>query len=288
MIVQILLGALALLAAVFVIALGRQAVRRREMAPTLEAVVLGAVTNFFDTLGIGSFAPTTAWIRLRRLVPDSSIPAVLNVGHALPTVAEALIFITLVKVDPWLLGACICAAIVGAVVGAPIVLRLPLRAVQAVVGAALLAAAASFVLKNLHMMPGGGDALSLPPQAFAIAVGGFFVFGALMMCGIGLFAPALILLPLLGMNPVAAFPIMMGACAFLMPVSGFQFLGSERIDLRVVIGLALGGIPAVLLAAFVVKSMPLETLRWGVVVVVVYAAATLIWSAVRPAKAVAS
>jgi uncharacterized membrane protein YfcA len=247
-------------------------------------VALGAVTNFFDTLGIGSFAPTTAWIRLRRMVPDSSIPAVLNVGHALPTVAEALIFITLVKVDPWLLGACIAAAIVGAVAGAPIVLRLPLRAVQAVVGAALLVAAAIFIIKNLHMMPGGGDALSLPPRAFAIAVGGFFVFGALMMCGIGLFAPSLILLPLLGMNPTAAFPIMMGACAFLMPVSGFQFLRSERIDLRVVIGLVLGGIPTVLVAALVVKSMPLDTLRWGVVVVVLYAAATLIWSALRPAK----
>ena len=163
-------------------------------------------------------------------------------------------------------------------------LRLPLRAVQAVVGAALLAAAASFVLKNLHLLPGGGDALSLPPEGFAIAAGGFFVFGALMMCGIGLFAPALILLPLLGMNPTAAFPMMMGACAFLMPVSGFQFLGSERIDLRVAIGLALGGIPAVLVAAFVVKSMPLETLRWGVVVVVLYAAGTLIWSAARPAS----
>jgi len=287
MIVQILLSALALLAAVFVIALGRQAVKRQQMLPTLEAVALGAVTNFFDTLGIGSFAPTTAWIRMRRMVPDSYIPAVLNVGHALPTVAEALIFVTLVKVDPWLLGACIAAAIVGAVVGAPIVLRLPLRAVQAVVGLALLAAAATFVVKNLHMMPGGGDALRLPPEAFAIAVGGFFVFGALMMCGIGLFAPSLILLPLLGMNPTAAFPIMMGACAFLMPVSGFQFLRSERIDLRVVIGFALGGIPAVLVAAFVVKSMPLEALRWGVVVVVLYAAATLIWSALRPAKMVA-
>jgi len=271
MIVQILLSALALLAAVFVIALGRQAVKRQQMLPTLEAVALGAVTNFFDTLGIGSFAPTTAWIRMRRMVPDSYIPAVLNVGHALPTVAEALIFVTLVKVDPWLLGACIAAAIVGAVVGAPIVLRLPLRAVQAVVGLALLAAAATFVVKNLHMMPGGGDALRLPPEAFAI----------------GLFAPSLILLPLLGMNPTAAFPIMMGACAFLMPVSGFQFLRSERIDLRVVIGFALGGIPAVLVAAFVVKSMPLEALRWGVVVVVLYAAATLIWSALRPAKMVA-
>ena len=285
MIVQVLLGALALLAAVFVIALGRTAMKRQAMIPGLEGIALGAVTNFFDTLGIGSFAPTTAWIRLRKMVPDSYIPAVLNAGHALPTVAEALIFITLVKVDPWLLGACIVSAILGAVVGAPIVVRLPLRAVQAVVGVSLLVAAAAFAAKNLHLMPGGGEALSLPPELFAIAVGGYFVFGALMMCGIGLFAPSLILLPLLGMNPTASFPIMMGACAFLMPVSGFQFLRSDRIDTRLVIGLALGGIPAVLLAAFVVKSMPLEALRWGVVAVVLYAAATLLWAAARGTKA---
>ena len=285
MIVQVLLGALLFLAAVFLIALGRTALKRHQVMPSLEGIALGAVTNFFDTLGIGSYAPTTAWIRLRKMVPDSYIPAVLNVGHALPTVAEALIFITLVKVDPWLLGSCIAAAIAGAVVGAPIIVRLPLRAVQAVVGLALIVAAAAFAAKNLNLMPGGGAALALPPEAFAIAVGGFFVFGALMMCGIGLFAPALILLPLLGMSPVAAFPIMMGACAFLMPVSGFSFLRSDRIDTRLVIGLALGGIPAVLVAAFVVKSMPLETLRWGVVLVVLYAAATLLWAAVRGTKA---
>jgi uncharacterized membrane protein YfcA len=285
MIVQILLGALALLAAAYMIALGRTALKRHAAIPTLEGLALGAVANFFDTLGIGSFAPTTAWIRLRKLTPDSHIPAVLNAGHALPTVAEALIFITLVKVDPWLLGACIASAIVGAAVGAPIMVRLPLRAVRAIVGLALLAAAAAYAAQNLHMMPGGGEALSLAPEAFALAVAGYFVFGALMMCGIGLFAPSLILLPLLGMNPTASFPIMMGACAFLMPVSGFQFLRSDRIDLRLTIGLALGGIPAVLLAAFVVKSMPLEALRWGVVAVVLYAAVTLIWSALRPTPA---
>ena len=279
MVVQILLSALALLAAVYVIAVGREAVKRRAFLPTLEGVALGAVTNFFDTLGIGNFAPTTAWIRLRRLAPDSYIPAILNAGHALPVVAEALIFITLVQVDPKLLAACIASAVAGAVVGAPIVVRLPLRAVQAVVGVALIAAAAAFVAKNMNLMPGGGTALSLPPETFAVAVAGYFLFGALMVCGVGLFAPSLVLLPLLGMSPVASFPIMMGACAFLMPVGGFQFLRSDRIDLRLVISLALGGVPAVLLAAFVVKSLPLDTLRWGVVAVVLYAAASLLGSA---------
>ena len=283
MVVPILLGALCVLALVYLIALGRTAIRRGQYLPTLESVALGAVTNFFDTLGIGSFAPTTAWIKLRRLVPDSFIPTTLNAGHGLPTVVEALIFVTLVKVDPWLLGACIAAAVVGAVVGAPVVVKLPQRAVQGVVGVAMLLAAAAFVAKNLDLMPGGGAALSLPPPLFAVAVAGYFVFGALMTCGIGLFGPSLILLPLLGMSPAASFPMMMGACAFLMPVSGMGFLRSERIDIRLVIGIALGGIPGVLIAALLVKSMPLTVLRWGVVAVVLYAAVMLLRAALRPA-----
>jgi len=282
MIVTVLLTALGVLAVAFTTVLIQTAWRRNELRPTLESLGLGAVTNFFDTLGIGSFATTTAWIKLRKLVPDSFIPGTLNVGHALPTVAQAYIFIQLVSVDPKLLAACIAASVAGAIVGAPIVVRLPVRVVQGVVGIALLIAAALYALSNLAMMPAGGEALALTAVPFAIAVVGHFVMGALMTFGIGLYAPSLILLSLLGLNPIAAFPIMMGACAFLMPVCGMRFVRAERINLRVVIGLALGGIPLVLVAAFLVKSLSLVALRWGVVVVVLYAAVLLLRSAMKP------
>ena len=283
MVVGLLLASLVLLGGVFLAALTRAARGRGQLRPTQEAIGLGAVTNFFDTLGIGSFAPTTAYVKLRALVPDSFIPATLNVGHCLPTVAQALIFINLVRVDPRLLVACIGAAVAGAVMGAPIVVRLPLRAVQAVVGLALLIAASLYGMTNLGLMPGGGAALSLGGELAAVAIAAHFVMGALMTFGIGLYAPSLVLLSLLGLNPTAAFPIMMGACAFLMPVSGLRFMRTERIDLRVVIGMAVGGVPAVLLAAFVVKSLPLQALRWGVVAVVLYSAALLLLSAARRA-----
>ena len=282
MIVAGLLGLLALLGAFFLFALLYAARVRGQLRPSGEAAGLGAVTNFFDTLGIGSFAPTTAYIKLRALVPDSFIPATLNVGHCLPTVALALIFINLVRVDPVLLVACIVAAVVGAVIGAPIVLRLPTPVVQLAVGIALLVAASLYAATNLGLMPGGGAALSLEPKLAVFAVVAHFVMGALMAFGIGLYAPSLVLLSLLGLNPTAAFPIMMGACAFLMPVSGLRFLRTDRIDLRVVLGMALGGVPAVLLAAFVIKSLPLQTLRWGVVVVVLYSASLLLRAALRP------
>jgi uncharacterized membrane protein YfcA len=155
------------------------------------------------------------------------------------------------------------------------------RFVQGVVGVALLIASALYTMTNLGMMPGGGAALSLGAGSFAIAVGVHFVLGALMAFGIGMYAPSLITLSLLGLNPIAAFPIMMGSCAFLMSACGMRFLQTERIDRRVVIGIALGGIPLVLVAAFLVKSLPLEQLRWGVVVVVLYAAILLLRSSFK-------
>ena len=284
MVIHGLLAALVLLGLGYAGALVWVSAKRGHLRPSLESVGLGAVTNFFDTLGIGSYAPTTAWLKLRKMVPDSFIPVILNAGHGLPTIAQALIFIKLVQVDPKLLLACIASAVAGAFVGAPIVVRLPTRAVQAVVGVALLIAAGLYVMKNLGLMPGGGVALGLPGGLFAVAVAAYFVLGALMTAGIGLYAPSLIMLSLMGMDPKASFPIMMGACAFLMPVSGLGFLRSTRIDLRVVLGLAIGGIPAVLIAALVVKSLPLEAIRWGVVVVVLYAAAVLLRSVIRPAS----
>jgi uncharacterized membrane protein YfcA len=285
MIVTVLLVGLGIFAAAFIWVLLTTAAKRNALAPNLEAIGLGAVTNFFDTLGIGSFAPTTAYIKLRKLVPDSFIPAVLNAGHCLPTIAQALIFINLVAVSPPLLAACIASAVAGATIGAPIVVRTPVRLVQGVMGVALLIAAGLYALSNLGLMPVGGDALALDGALFAVAVAVHFVLGALMTFGIGLYAPSLILLSLLGLNPTAAFPIMMGACAFLMPVSGIRFIRTDRIDLKVVLGMAIGGIPAVLIAAFIVKSLPLETLRWGVVVVVLYAAILLLMAAARPGKA---
>lgn len=280
-----LLTALSAIAIYFTTALLRTAHKRGELVPKVEAIGLGAVTNFFDTLGIGSFAPTTAWMKIRKMAPDSYFPAILNAGHALPTVAQALIFITLVQVSPVLLISCIVASCAGAFIGAPIVQRSPVRLVQGVVGVALLIAAALYAMRNLGIGPAGGDALSLEGTYFIIAVVAHFIMGVLMMFGIGLYAPSLIVLSLLGLNPAAAFPIMMGSCAFLMPISSLNFLKSERIDLRIVLGIALGGIPAVLIAALVVKSLDLVTLRWLVVIVVLYAAALLLRSALFAKKA---
>jgi uncharacterized membrane protein YfcA len=274
--VWIILTALVLIAGIFLVQLIRTAIARGAFGFRAEGVVLGAITNFFDTLGIGAFAPSTAWIKFRQLVPDHYIPAVLNTGHALPAVTQALVFITLVKVDVTLLIGCIISAVAGAMVGARIVQRMPLKTMQGIVGIALLIAATLFAAKNLNLLPSGGAALALPAGLTIAAFAAHFAMGALMTAGIGLYAPSLAFLSILGLDPIAAFPIMMGCCAFLMPSSGFAFIKSERIDYPLVLSMALGGIPAVLVAAFIVKEMPMDILRWLVVAVVLYAAVIML------------
>jgi uncharacterized membrane protein YfcA len=281
---NLLLGAIALGALTYIArwwwlerARGPDLARPRK--PRLSDLVVGFVTNFFDTLGIGCFAPTTAYYKLRSRMPDDEIPGTLNTGHALPAMTEALIFIAIVSVDMTTLVSMIAAAVLGAWLGVGIVSGLSRRAIQLGMGGALMCAALLFLIKNLDWMPGSGDALALHGSTLIFAVGVNFLLGALMMLGVGLFAPCLILVSLLGMSPLAAFPIMMGSCALLMPVGGARFVKSGRYNVGAALGLAIGGIPGVLVAAFIVRSLPIAWLRWLVLIVVVYAALQMLRSA---------
>jgi uncharacterized membrane protein YfcA len=242
-------------------------------------LVVGMVTDFFDTLGIGSFAPTTAIFKLGRMVPDEQIPGTLNVGHTPSCIAESLLFITAILVDPMLLVCVVASASLGAWLGAGIVARLPRRAIQVTMGIALLIAGSIFAAYNLHLMPGGGVAMSLGGWKFALAVAINFVLGALMSAGIGLYAPCMITLALLGMDPIAAFPIMTAACGVLQPVASLRFFQTGAFAWGPSLGLAFGGIVGVLVAFFIVKHLPLFALRWLVLAVVAYAAFAMLRSA---------
>jgi uncharacterized membrane protein YfcA len=241
----------------------------------------GFVTNFFDTLGIGSYATTTSIFRQWRLVRDERIPGTLNVGHTLPTIVQAFIYTRLVPVDSRTLILMIAAAVLGAWLGAGVVSRWPRRRIQIGMGIVLMAFAIIQISKQLGMTPAGGNLLGLVGTKLAVAVTANFALGALMTIGIGLYAPCMLIISLSGMNPTTAFPIMMGSCAFLMPVASARFVRERCFDRRASLGLLVGGIPAVLIAAFIVKALPLYTMQWLVVVVVVYTAANLLRTAYR-------
>ncbi|MDX2043058.1 MAG: sulfite exporter TauE/SafE family protein [Acidobacteriota bacterium] len=280
----LLILALAGFTVFFVVTLAAAMKKNRGETPSLLQTAIGFVTNFFDTLGIGSFAPTTAIFKLKKLVPDELIPGTLNVGHTLPTITQALIFITIVEVEPITLSLLILAAVLGTWLGAGVVSKWPRRNIQIGMGVALLVAAGLTLQAIYDQKVAGGTALQLTGVKLALGFAGNFALGALMSLGIGLYGPCLILISLLGMDPKAAFPIMMGSCAFLMPVGSARFVREGSFQLRSALGLALGGIPAVLLAVYIVKSMPLKYVRWLVVIVVVYTAVMMLRSALAEKK----
>jgi uncharacterized membrane protein YfcA len=179
----------------------------------------------------------------------------------------------------------ISAAVLGSWLGAGVVARWSKRKVQIGMGAALLAAAVFMLMRQLSLFPPGSEEIGVRGAKLAAAVGGNFMLGALMTLGIGLYAPCMILVSLLGMSERTAFPIMMGSCAFLMPIGSLRFIREQCYSLRSAIGLALGGIPGVLVAAYIVKSLDLRTVRWLVIAVVIYTAVTMLLSAAYESKA---
>ncbi|HTS27099.1 MAG TPA: sulfite exporter TauE/SafE family protein [Bryobacteraceae bacterium] len=252
----------------------------RRNLPRWRSSGVGFVTNVFDTLGIGSFATTSAFFKLWGMVEDDQIPGTLMVGHTPPSLLQAYIFIAVVAVDPATLMLMIASSAAGSWLGAGIVSRLPRDKIRTGMGTALLGAAVLMTMNQLHWIPGGGEGVGLSGAALALAVVGNMILGALMTLGIGLYAPCMILVSLLGMSPRAAFPIMTGSCAALMSVGSIPFIRSGRYSLKAALGLTAGGIPGVLLAAFVVKSLPLAAVRWLVVAVVIYTGSMMLRSAV--------
>ena len=256
--------------------------RRRER-PTLADLGIGLLTNFLDALGIGSYAPTTALYKFRGRPSDELIPGTLNVGSVAVGAAETVFFVTVIAVEPKLLVAMVASATVGAWLGAGVVSRMPRRAIQLFMGAALLIAAVTFIMGNLGAFPVGGMARGLVGWPFVVAVTANFIFGALNTIGIGWYAPSMVVLALLGLNPVTAFPIMMASGGIMLPVAR-ACASCARAGLPGgPSGHYLGGVVGVLIAVFIVKSLPLRALRWLVTVVVAYAAVVMLRSARRGA-----
>lgn len=234
-------------------------------------------------MGIGSFAPTTALLRFFKQVEDRIIPGTLNVSCTIPVVLEAFLFMTVIEVEIITLISMLAAAVIGATLGAGYVAKMPEKKVQLVMDIALLATALLFIAQGAGWIAGlgTGDAIGLTGTKLVIAIVGNFILGALMTAGIGLYAPCMALVYALGMSPAVAFPIMMGSCAFLMPVASIKFVREQAYNKKASLGITLGGIFGVLIAVYIVTSLPLDMLRWLVIAVVTYTGITLLRSALK-------
>jgi uncharacterized membrane protein YfcA len=247
-----------------------------EDSSWIKTGLIGFVVNFFDVLGIGAFAPQTALLKFTKQTKDKHIPGTMNIANTLPVLFQALIFITIIEVEPITLVAMFISAALGAVLGAGIVAKMSERKIRLVMGFALLITAFFMMATSMEWIQGGGEAIGLKGTKLAIALVANFGLGALMTAGIGLYAPCMALVFALGMSPQVAFPIMMGSCAFLMPPASVRFIHEKAYNRKAAIAMAIPGIVAVGLAAFVVKALPLDVLRWVVIAVILYTSGVML------------
>lgn len=255
-----------------------------EKVSWLKTGIIGSVVNFFDVLGIGAFAPQTALLKFTKQTEDRLLPGTLNVSNTLPVILQAIIFITIIEVEPLTLVLMLLSAAGGAILGAGIVAKLSERKIRLTMGFALLVTAGFMFAGKMNWIQGGGEAIGLYGSKLIIAVAANFVLGALMTAGIGLYAPCMALIFALGMSPKVAFPIMMGSCAFLMPPASVRFIKEGAYNRKASMGMAIPSLVAVLVAAFVVKSLPLDTLRWLVIGVILYTALVMLRAAYAKQK----
>jgi uncharacterized membrane protein YfcA len=250
-----------------------------EKVSWLKTGLIGFVVNFFDVLGIGAFAPQTALLKFTKQTEDRVLPGTLNVANTLPVLIQALIFITVIEVEPVTLLLMLVSAAAGALLGAGVVSKMSEKKIRIVMGFALLITAGFMFAGKMQWIQGGGTAIGLSGVKLTVAVAVNFLLGALMTAGIGLYAPCMAMVFALGLSPQVAFPIMMGSCAFLMPPASIQFIRQGAYNRKAAVAMAIPGCIAVLIAALLVKSLPLDTLRWLVILVIVYTSVVMLRSA---------
>lgn len=235
--------------------------------------MVGFVANFFDTLGIGSFAPSSAMIKFRNSVEDQNLPGTLNAGDAFPVLLEAFLFFDLVEMDSLTLVSLIVAATLGAYLGASVVTKWDVNKIRWGMGIGLAIVGIIMFCKVMGFGPFGitGTAVGLTGWKLIVAIVLNFCFGAFMNLGIGQYAPCMAMLALMGMNIQTAFPVMMGSSAYLMGFGNTpKFIKESRYDMIGVITQGIFGCIGVLVAYFIVKSLPIKALTILVVCVVFF------------------
>jgi len=242
--------------------------------------IIGFITNFFDTLGIGSFAPLTALLRGLKQIEDKLIPGTLNVSVTIPVMIEAFVFITIIKVEKITLFLMIVAAIIGSAIGAGILSKLSEKLIQQLVGIALIITAFLLLSGQMGWIKelGVGKAIGLTGIKLIIAILVNIALGVFQAAGIGMYAPSMALVYLLGMSPEVAFPLMMASSAFALPSASIRYIKDQAYNRKAAITITLSGSIGVLIAAFIVKTLDVYLLTWLVIIVIIYTGITLIKS----------
>lgn len=242
----------------------------KEKGNGVVLAVWSAVLYFLSTFGISDFAISTVVYRKTGLVSDKKLPGTLNTQCVIPVALMALSYISVIKVDVLTLVLCIISQMVGAYIGPRFVVKLSEKVIRRFISIGLLIAAFFILAGKFSILPSGGTDTGLTGWKLVIAMISLFVFGALNNIGIGSYAPTMAVIYALGLNPGVAFPIMMGACTFSVPLGSTEFVRLGEYSRKTTLFTSIFGIIGVLIAVFIVKSLNLAMVQWVVVAVILY------------------
>lgn len=284
----ILLAVLAILTVIYLIVFVLDLIKHKNDSEKgtnfIVMSVIGFVINFFDVFGIGSFATGTALMKAFKQTDDRLIPGTLNVCFCIPVAIESFLFINGVEVEPVTLASMIVAAVVGAYLGAGVVAKLPTKVIRLLMGTALIVIGIVIVIQMMGLIHSSGVATGLSGIKLVIGIAANFILGALMTAGVGMYAPCLALVCLLGINPMIAFPIMMGSSAYLMPVASLKFIKEGAYNRKASLAIAIFGIFGVFIGYRFIKMLNLNALKFIIIIVMAYSAVSLFYSAYKDSK----
>ncbi|KRL66301.1 sulfite exporter TauE/SafE family protein [Companilactobacillus versmoldensis] len=250
-----------------------------------KAAGIGFITNFLDALGIGSYAPTTMLLKLTKYMKsDKYIPGTLTVSCSIPVIVEAFLFTNTIKVEGTTLISLVVAAALGSFIGSKVMSKFNEKIVRIVMGVALVLTAILMLLSQLGILSAlgaGNTAIGLHGLNLVIAIVGNFILGSLMTAGVGLYAPCMAMVYMLGMSPDVAFPIMMTSCAVLMPVAAYEFIKAGNYNRHASLGITIGGVIGVAIAVLFVKSLDLNVLTWLIIVVVTFTGIQMLYQGIK-------
>lgn len=291
MIRNILLGLIIAINAYFIIYFVKDLMKNKqsfkeEPGDTRVLPFTSFIIFFLSTFGISDFAIGTVLYPKMNWVSMKKLPGTLNTQCVVPVAVMALSYITAIDVGIKTLAVCIICQVIGAYLGPRFVVKLPEQTIKLFVGVGLLVAAFLIFAGQMNWIPSNGTASELYGSKLVLAGFLLFVYGALNNIGIGSYALTMVTVYLLGLNPVAAFPIMMGACTFSVPIGSVQFIKFNEYSRKITLFTSTFGVLGVLVAVFLVKSLNTYMLKWLVIFVLLYSAYTMLGSQLKKMKSV--
>ncbi|MGL5268770.1 MAG: sulfite exporter TauE/SafE family protein [Spiroplasma sp.] len=213
---------------------------------------IGFIGSFTDTIGIGSFAVVAAGLNATKSVKNvKNLPGTLNIGLTVPNLLAGTLFVSAIQVELATLISLVVAAMLGSFCAAKIVNKVNRKFIAIFVASCLTTAGILMIFTQFDLFA-TSRIRGLQGWKLVVGIIAFFIIGGLQSFGVGLYAPAIAIVSLLGMETIVAFPIMTCAGGFALPTTAWTFHRDNNYSPKVSYGLLIGGVFGTVAAFFIV------------------------------------